>query len=235
MFHALIDYFKRSPRAGDGKEPTMSQPIERPGTATPTEATESRGPSRPSAPGAAPDVSQQIAALTEAVNQLVRSQKPHALSQEQPAPATASEAPGGPVAAQARERYVRDHLADLPEAYRRQMPEASDERQLAEAEQSIRRQFREDLRATLGGAGAGTDTGTGGAFDMGGAIAGGRGAAAAGADYARLSPVQQIALGLRDARPVGLAQPEILRAGGGASRTSRELAPSPDAAPAGAD
>ena len=50
-------------------------------------------------------------------------------------------------------------------------------------------------------------------------------------DVARLSPVQQIALGLRDAKPVGPAHPRALQvAGAGASQ-----APAADAPPSGAD
>jgi hypothetical protein len=48
-------------------------------------------------------------------------------------------------------------------------------------------------------------------------------------DVARLSPVQQIALGLRDAKPVGPAHPKVLQA----TRASRGAVP--DLPPSGAD
>jgi hypothetical protein len=44
--------------------------------------------------------------------------------------------------------------------------------------------------------------------DVGGDIPGGT-ALLPGVDYARLSPLQQIALGLRDAKPLGVARPEV--------------------------
>lgn len=175
----------------------MSEPNESPGTRAPADA-------NPPAPApAAPDMSRQIAELTDAVNQLLAAQR----QQQAPAPAPAPDRSAA--VTDARDRYVREHLADLPEAYRRQMPEASDERQLAEAEQAIRRQFRGDLRAALG-AGAAADAGA----DVGGEIQGGRGpaAAAAAVEHGRLSGVQQIALGLRDAKPIGPAHPEVVHA-----------------------
>lgn len=225
MFHTLFHYFKRSPRAGDGKEPTMSHPTESPG------GTNVPAPD-PSAPptAATPDISRQIADLTDAVNQVLAAQR------QQPASSGAADAAPAAAARAARERYVRDHMSDLPEAYRRQMPDAAaDEQQLAEAEQEIRRQFRGDLRTALSAGGATADDASASAApDVGGEIPGGRGPAAAAAtlDYARLSPVQQIALGLRDARPVGPAHPAVVHA----PASSRSVQPhEPDTAPAGAD
>lgn len=91
----------------------------------------------------------------------------------------------------AREAYVRQHLADLPEAYRRQMPDTADVAALADAEQTLRRQYRDDLRSVrkLSGEPAGT---------VGGDHSGGQPPAAA-IDYGKLSPMQQIALGLKSA------------------------------------
>lgn len=40
-----------------------------------------------------------------------------------------------------------------------------------------------------------------------------------GVDYAKLSPLQQITLGLRDAKPVGVAQPEVVTASGADNST----------------
>ena len=201
MFSNWFRFLKRSPRAGDGKETTMSQPNESPGARAPVDA---NPPTPPPASAPAPaDVSRHIAELTNAVNQLLAAQR------QQPAAAHAP-SPSHSVTGEARDRYVREHLADLPEAYRRQMPEAADERQLAEAEQAIRRQFRGDLRAALGAGGAAHDA----SVNVGGEIQGGRGpaAAAAAVEHGRLSGVQQIALGLRDAKPVGPAHPEVVHA-----------------------
>jgi hypothetical protein len=65
VFNALFRFLKRSPRAGERKDPIMSAPTESPGSST---------------PAAAPDVAQQIAQLTEAVNRLVQAQRPAPLS-----------------------------------------------------------------------------------------------------------------------------------------------------------
>lgn len=216
MFQTLFNLFKRSPRAGDGKETTMSEPNESPGARAPADP-------NPAAPAPkTPDMSRQITELTDAVNQLLAAQR-----QQAPAPAPAPDRSAA--VTDARDRYVREHLADLPEAYRRQMPEVVDERQLAEAEQAIRRQFRGDLRAALG-AGAAGNAGA----QIGGEVPGGRGPAAAAAalEHARLSAVQQIALGLRDSKPVGLAHPEVVHA-----PARHDAAPTQaiDTAPSGAD
>ena len=80
-------------------------------------------------------------------------------------------------------------MADLPEAYRRQMPETDGEAALGDAERRVRKQFREDFRA------AGGDS-----PEVTGQHAGGRRPGAA-VDYSDLSPLQQIALGLKDAKP----------------------------------
>jgi hypothetical protein len=113
----------------------------------------------PESPGAAPpvaappDVSQQIAQLTDAVNRLVQAQQAPRTQQEQP-------------------------------------------------------------NASSG--------------DIGGDLPGGAPLLPA-VDVARLSPVQQIALGLRDAKPVGPAHPRAAQAVGAAQ------APAADVAPSGAD
>ena len=130
MFPTWLNFLKRSPRAGDRKDPIMSQPTESP------------------APPAAPaDVARQIAQLTDAVNRLVQAQ--HA---SQPS---------------------HDPLTDI-----------------------------------------------------GGDIPGGQPPRAA-VDVAKLSPVQQIALGLRDARPVGPVRVAVTPAPG--------AAPPDDATTQGAD
>jgi hypothetical protein len=66
--------------------------------------------------------------------------------------------------------------------------------------------------------------------DIGGDLPGGA-ALLPAVDVARLSPVQQIALGLRDAKPVGPAHPAVLHASGTAPRDGV----APDAPPVGAD
>jgi len=97
----------------------------------------------------------------------------------------------------AREAYIREHLGDLPEAYRRLMPQTHDAAALADAEQTIRRQFRDDLRSVRRSAGEPS------AF-VGGEQPGGRPPSAA-IDYGKLSPMQQIALGLKSAAPAAAA------------------------------
>ena len=76
MFTTWLNFFKRPPRAGGRKDPTMSEQHtipERPGTAVPGNP----------APGDAPgDVTKQIAQLTDAVNRLVQAQQ----SQQGPRP-----------------------------------------------------------------------------------------------------------------------------------------------------
>lgn len=147
MLSSLLHFLKRSPRAGDGKDPIMSQSNPSPGVPA------------PAAP--APDVGQQIAQLTEAVNRLVQAQA------RQPAPAAPASAPD----------------ASPPP-------------------------------------------------DVGGEITGGA-ALAPAVDYAKLSPVQQITLGLRDAKPVGPAHRRAM--------LDRDARPAPsseahhDVAPDGAD
>jgi hypothetical protein len=193
----------------------QQKPLESSGTNVPGDA-----------PGAgandAPDVSRQIAALTEAVNQLVRAQQPRQGAPDAPA------APADAAASAARERYVREHLGDLPEAYRRQMPQSADARQLADAEASIRRQFREDLRTTFAGASS--------PQDVGGDIAPAGGHPVVGSvDAARLSPVQQIALGLRGVTPVGPGRPDVIRARGGGTPPGDVDAVEHATVPAGAD
>ena len=59
--------------------------------------------------------------------------------------------------------------------------------------------------------------------DIGGDLPGGASLVPA-IDYAKLSPLQQITLGLRDAKPVGPGKPTVLHA-----------SPQPDHAPEGAD
>lgn len=137
MFPNWLKVFKRSPHVGEGKDRTMPHSTESPGA--------------PVAPTETPDVSQQIAQLTEAVNRLVVQQQ----QQQQPAPPIDS--------------------------------------------------------ATA---------------DIGGAIPGGH-APRAAIDVARLSPLQQITLGLRDAKPVGPARATVLHA--------PDTAPGNGAAPEGAD
>jgi len=92
-----------------------------------------------------------------------------------------------------RQVYSREHLSDLPSAYRRLLPETDDNAALVAAEQDIRRQFREDLKTTLRSANDPTAA-------IGGDASGGAPPAAA-VDYSKLSPLQQIAVGLRSAAP----------------------------------
>jgi hypothetical protein len=66
--------------------------------------------------------------------------------------------------------------------------------------------------------------------DIGGDIPGGA-ALLPAVDVAKLSPLQQITLGLRDAKPVGPAYPEVLRA----ERAHGAAHGNDDAHPAGAD
>ena len=67
MFRSWINFLKRSPRAGDGKDVPMSTSPSTPPTP---------GSSLPGEPSVAPtDVSQQIAQLTDAVNRLVQAQQ----------------------------------------------------------------------------------------------------------------------------------------------------------------
>jgi hypothetical protein len=98
--------------------------------------------------------------------------------------------------ADGRDRYVRQRMSDLPDAYRRLMPQTDDPTALATAERDVRRQFREDLRAIGAGDPAGNDL----AADST-TTAGQRPGAAV--DYSTLSPLQQIAVGLRDVKPAG--------------------------------
>lgn len=108
----------------------------------------------------------------------------------------------------ARDAYVRRNLGDLPDAYRKLMPDTADENALAAAEQTVRRQYRDDFRAVRSSVGrpasfrphlsaddalpertVGQDLGE--TAELGGQPP------SAAVDYAALSPMQQIALGLR--------------------------------------
>jgi hypothetical protein len=150
MFRTWINFFKRSPRAGDGKDRTMSHPSESPGP-VPGNATDVSMAPAPPAP--AQDVVRQIADLTDAVNRLVQAQQTAAL------PSVPTRAP----------------------------------------------------------------------TDIGGDLPGGE-PPRVGIDVSKLSPLQQIALGLRDAKSVGPAAPAVLHATRNAARRDAE-----DAAPVGAD
>jgi hypothetical protein len=79
VFPKWLRFLKRSPRAGDRKDPIMSQPTESPGTTVVPP------------PPPPPDVAAQIAQLTDAVNRLVQAQ--------QAAKPTAAPAPAAPVPA----------------------------------------------------------------------------------------------------------------------------------------
>ena len=156
MFFTWINPFKRSPRAGDGKDLPMSSIIESPGTAVPGNVSSSIAAPLPSAASTAPpspDVSQQIADLTAAVNRLVQAQP------------------------------IRIPVSGPPP------------------------------------------------LDIGGDIPGGRSLTPT-VDYAKLSPLQQITLGLRDAKPVGPGKPGVVRTGGG---VQREGDGADDRGPSGAD
>lgn len=97
--------------------------------------------------------------------------------------------------ADGRDRYVRQKMSDLPDAYRRLMPQTDDAAALATAERDVRRQFRDDLRA-IGADPAGSDV-------AGEPVTNTGQRPGAAVDYSTLSPLQQIALGLRDAKPAG--------------------------------
>ena len=136
MLSHWFHFLKRPPRAGGGKDPIMSQ----------------------ATPNPPPDVSRQIADLTDAVNRLVQQQ------QQQQRPAT------------------------------------------------------ENARGPSG--------------DIGGDLPGGEPLVAA-IDHAKLSPLQQITLGLRGATPVGLTHPAVLRAD--QARGAAGAGASEEAPPVGAD
>src|SRR5204862_3044113 len=112
-------------------------------------------------PATGPD---RLSALTDAIGKLADQQrslldalKPAPTAQ--PAPAAASgfapsadsirslitevlkEQQASTARSAARSAYAREHLADIPEAYRRLLPETDDATALAAAEQDLRRQF----------------------------------------------------------------------------------------------
>jgi hypothetical protein len=145
VFPTWLKFLKRSPRAGDRKDSTMSEQHTNP---------ESGAAAVPAPPPPTPEVAQQIAQLTEAVNRLVQAQQASRPQQERPNPSGA---------------------------------------------------------------------------DIGGDLPGGAPLLPA-VDVARLSPVQQIALGLRDARPVGPAHPRAAQAAGAAAQAATA-----DTPPVGAD
>jgi hypothetical protein len=122
----------------------------------------------------------------------------------------------------ARDAYLREHVADLPDAYRRLLPETDDPAALSAAEQAVRRQFREDLKSILrtpGDAGAHREAA---APSIGFQATGGAPPAAA-IDYSKLSPLQQIAVGLR-----GVAAERIPPTDSPPERAAGADAPSPD-------
>lgn len=121
----------------------------------------------------------------------------------------------------ARERWVRERMADLPEAYRRQLPETDDPAALAQAEQALRQQYRDDFRI------AGPPTPSIGG-DAGGAAPG------EAVDYSRLSPLQQIGLGL-SRTPVVRATAARKRAARKDAATAEPVGASDEAPASGAD
>jgi hypothetical protein len=212
-------------RTGGGKELAMNDVLPSP------------EPAPADGPGA-PDAGRQLAELSDAVRRLAESQQT-LLDALAPARreggATAPQAQPHSAAddvrrivldvlrehdqqrhrADGRDRYVRQKMADLPDAYRRLMPQTDDPGALATAERDVRRQFREDLRA-IGADATGADVAgepaTGAGHRPGAAV-----------DYSKLSPLQQIALGLRDARPAGAGRAAdnprgATRAGAGTDR-----------------
>ena len=92
----------------------------------------------------------------------------------------------------ARASFEREHCTDLPDAYRRLLPETDDPAALADAEQSIRAQFRNDLKQARRASG---DSLSSSADESGRGLP-----PAAAIDYARLTPLQQIAVGLKRAK-----------------------------------
>ena len=132
MFASLFNRFKRSPRVGDGKDLAMSQTTDSPGASS------------------APDVSRQIAELTDAVNRLTQAQAQQAQRAAQPQTSTP---------------------------------------------------------------------------DIGGEIQGGS-PLSPRVDMSKLSPLQQITLGLRDAKPVGPAhRPGVVHANAHAPGNTDEAPP----------
>jgi hypothetical protein len=89
---------------------------------------------------------------------------------------------------------------------------------LVQAQQVSRPQQQQERPSSSGG-------------DIGGDLPGGAPLLPA-VDVARLSPVQQIAMGLRDAKPVGPAHPRAAQAAGAAAAARASTA---DAPPVGAD
>ena len=88
-----------------------------------------------------------------------------------------------------RTRFQQDKLKDLPEVYRNQL--GNDPAKWAAEEQAIRDRYKADFKAAGGKV-----------EDVGGEQPGGQ-APAASLDLSKNSPVQNIALGLRDAKPAG--------------------------------
>jgi hypothetical protein len=129
---------------------------------------------------------------------------------ERPGPAVpGSPAPGS--AAAPAPSDVSTQIAQLTDAVNR-LVQAQQARQAPAA--------RQDQARSSGGG------------DIGGDLPGGAPLLPA-VDVARLSPVQQIALGLRDAKPVGPAHPKALQATGAATATAQVTGT--DASPSGAD
>lgn len=145
----ISNLLKRSPRAGDGKDPAMTQPAPKPDAAP-----------------AAPDVAHLLGTLTEAMAGLAQSQRAllDALSPEPKAPAPPP------------------HSEPAPPGSAPTAPKASAAPPQGEPGSSPAQT---------------TD------FTIGGDLPGGGNAPGAVVDFSRLSPLQQIALGLRDARPKG--------------------------------
>jgi hypothetical protein len=94
--------------------------------------------------------------------------------------------------AAAREKFAAEKLADVPAAYRGQLPHTDDAAQLAAAEQKIRADYRADLKAK------GFEV-----KDVGGAVPGGGvPAAKAPVDLSKLSATELMEMGLKQAGPV---------------------------------
>jgi hypothetical protein len=89
----------------------------------------------------------------------------------------------------ARESFALDKMKDLPEAYRRDLPDTEDQATLASAEQTIRQRYRDDMKA----AGFAVK-------DVNGNAPGGGSPATAPPDLSKLNPIQLITAGLSDGK-----------------------------------
>jgi hypothetical protein len=156
--------------------------------------------SKPAAAATADKAAEAAKPLTqESVAELIRKGVTEALSAAKGAEAK--------IAAVAK--YATEKMKDLPEVYRKLLPQTDDAAQLAAAEQTIRTQYKSDLSAS-----GAVPKDVGGAADLAGGAA-----PLAVVDYSKLSPMEKIVAGLKQSKPMRVATPEALIA------TSRPTAP----------